>query len=40
LMHVDGHINSGRESCPDKVITNQEGPHHFVEEVERLLPAS
>ena len=40
LMQVDGHIYSGRESCPDKVISKQEGPHHFVEEVERLLPAS
>lgn len=40
LMQVDGHIYLGRESCPDKVISKQEGPHHFVEEVERLLPAS
>ena len=40
LMQVDGHIYLGRESCPDKVISKQEGPNHFVEEVERLLPAS
>lgn len=40
LMQVDGHIYLGRESCPDKVVSKQEGPHHFVEEVERLLPAS
>lgn len=40
LMQVDGHIYLGRETCPDKVVSKQEGPHHFVEEVERLLPAS
>jgi hypothetical protein len=37
---VDGHIYLGREPCPDKVVSKQEGPHHFVEEVERLLPVS
>jgi DNA-binding response OmpR family regulator len=40
LMQVDGHIYLGRESCPDKVVSKQEGPNHFVEEVERLLMAS
>ena len=40
LMQVDGHPYLGRESCPDKVVSKQEGPHDFVEEVERLLPAS
>jgi DNA-binding response OmpR family regulator len=40
LMQVDGHIYLGRESCPDKVVSKQEGPNHFVEEVERLLTAS
>ena len=40
LMQVDGHAYLGRETCPDKVVSKQEGPHHFVEEVERLLPAS
>ena len=40
LMQVDGHPYLGRESCPDKVVSKQEGPHQFVEEVERLLPAS
>jgi CheY-like chemotaxis protein len=40
LMQVDGHIYLGREPCPDKVVSKQEGPHHFVEEVERLLPVS
>ncbi|MCU1255495.1 MAG: hypothetical protein JWM83_1794 [Candidatus Angelobacter sp.] len=40
LMQVEGHIYLGRESCPDKVVSKQEGPNHFVEEVERLLTAS
>ena len=40
LMQVDGHIYLGQETCPDKVVSKQEGPSHFVEEVERLLPAS
>jgi DNA-binding response OmpR family regulator len=40
LMRVDGHIYLGRETCPDKVVSKQESPHHFMEEVERLLPAS
>ena len=40
LMQVDGHIYLGRESCPDKVVSKQEGTNHFVEEVERLLTAS
>lgn len=40
LMQVDGHAYLGRDTCPDKVVSKQEGPHQFVEEVERLLPAS
>jgi DNA-binding NtrC family response regulator len=40
LMQMDGHPYLGPEMCPDKVISKQEGPHRFVEEVERLLPAS
>jgi hypothetical protein len=40
LMQVDGHLYLDRESCPDKVISKQEGPKHFVDEVERLLQAS
>jgi DNA-binding response OmpR family regulator len=40
LMQVDGHVYLGRESCPDRVVSKQEGPHHFVEEVERMLTAS
>ena len=40
LMQVDGNLYLNPESCPDKVISKQEGPHHFVQEVERLLHAS
>ena len=40
LIQVDGHIYLGRESCPDKVVSKQEGPQHFVDQVEQLLPAS
>ena len=40
LMQVDGHLYLGRESCPDKVVSKQEGPQHFVLEVERMLQAS
>ena len=40
LMQVDGHIYLGHETCPDQVVSKQEGPHHFMEEVERLLPAA
>ena len=37
LMQVDGHLFLNRESCPDKVVSKQEGPKQFVDEVERLL---
>src|ERR1051326_3832457 len=37
LMQVDGHLYLDRNSCPDQVVTKQEGPQHFVTEVERLL---
>lgn len=40
LMQVEPHVFLERESCPDKVVSKQEGPQHFVHEVERLLEAS
>ncbi len=40
LMQVDGTLYLNRESCPDKVISKQEGPQHFIHEVERMLQAS
>jgi DNA-binding response OmpR family regulator len=40
LMQVDGHLYLGRESCPDKVVSKQDGPQHFVHEVQRMLEAS
>lgn len=39
LMQVDENIFMDRASCPDKVIAKQEGPQHFVREVERMLQA-
>jgi len=40
LMQVDGHLYLGRESCPDKVVSKQDGPQHFVYEVEQMLEAT
>jgi DNA-binding NtrC family response regulator len=40
LMQVDGNLYLHRESCPDKVLSKQEGPKHFVDEVERMLEPS
>ena len=39
LMQVDGHLYLGREICPDKVVSKQDGPQHFVHEVQRMLEA-
>jgi DNA-binding NtrC family response regulator len=40
LLQVDGHLFLNRESCPDQVVSKQDGPEHFVSEVERMLQAS
>jgi DNA-binding response OmpR family regulator len=40
LMQVDGNLYIDRNTCPDEVVSKQEGPHHFVREVERMLQAS
>lgn len=40
LMQVDGNLYINRNTCPDKVVSKQEGPQHFVREVERMLQAS
>lgn len=40
LMQVDGTLYVDRNTCPDEVVSKQEGPQHFVREVERLLQAS
>jgi hypothetical protein len=37
---VDGNLFIDRSSCPDKVVSKQDGPEHFVGEVERMLQAS
>lgn len=40
LMQVDGNLFLDRDSCPDKVVSKQDGPQHFVLEVERMLQTS
>jgi DNA-binding NtrC family response regulator len=40
LMQIDPHVFLERESCPDRVVSKEEGPQHFVHEVERMLQAS
>ena len=40
LMQVDGYLYLGQETCPDNVVSKQDGPQHFVHEVQRMLEAS
>ena len=40
LMQVDGNVFLDRDSCPDKILSKQDGPQHFVLEVERMLQTS
>ena len=40
LMQTDPNVFLGRESCPDKVVAKQDGPHRFVQEVQKMLQAS
>jgi DNA-binding NtrC family response regulator len=40
LMQVHEKLFVDPNSCPDEIISRQEGPQHFVREVERLLQAS
>jgi DNA-binding NtrC family response regulator len=40
LMQADAHLFLERESCPDKIVAKQDGPQHFVHEVEQMLSAS
>jgi DNA-binding response OmpR family regulator len=37
LMQANGNVSSDPDSCPDKVISRQEGPQHFINEVESIL---
>jgi DNA-binding NtrC family response regulator len=37
LMQAEDGVFPLTNSCPDRVVRKQEGPHHFVQEVERLL---
>jgi DNA-binding response OmpR family regulator len=40
LMQVDHHVFLGRHSCPDQVISKQEGPQDFIDEVESMLQSA
>ncbi|PYP83326.1 MAG: hypothetical protein DMG65_24590 [Candidatus Angelobacter sp. Gp1-AA117] len=40
LMQVDYHLFLNRNTCPDRVVSKEEGPQNFVNEVESLLTAS
>jgi DNA-binding NtrC family response regulator len=40
LLQVDGHLFLDQASCPDEVVSKEDGPEHFVSEVERMLQAS
>lgn len=40
LMQVDYHLFLYRNPCPDKVISNEDGPRRFVAEVEKMLSAA
>jgi len=40
LMQMDYHLFLNRNSCPDAVVSKEEGPQTFVNEVESLLGTS
>lgn len=40
LMQVDYYLFLYGNTCPDKVISKEEGPQHFVAEVEKMLRAA
>ncbi|HEY6248824.1 MAG TPA: response regulator [Candidatus Angelobacter sp.] len=40
LMQVDYHLFLFGNTCPDKVISREEGPQHFIAEVEKALSAA
>ena len=40
LMQVDYHLYLYGNSCPDKVISTEDGPQHFLAEVEKMLSAA
>jgi len=40
LLQVDGNLYFNGESCPDHVVSKEDGPEHCVSEVERMLQAS
>ena len=40
LMQAEDGVFPLTNSCADRVVRKQEGPHHFVQEVERLMGAA
>jgi DNA-binding NtrC family response regulator len=40
LMQVDYHLFLYGNTCPDKVVSKEEGPQHFITEVEKMLSAA
>ena len=40
LMQVNDNVFLDRHSCPDSVVSKQEGPQNFIKEVETLLQAA
>jgi DNA-binding NtrC family response regulator len=40
LMQAEDGVFPLVNSCPDRVVPKQEGPHYFVQEVERVLGAA
>lgn len=37
LLQVDYHLFLHGSTCPDKVVSNEDGPQHFVNEIEAML---
>lgn len=40
LMQAEDGVFPVSNSCPDRVVPKQDGPHRFVQEVERVLGAA
>jgi CheY-like chemotaxis protein len=37
LLQADYHVFLYGSTCPDKVISNEDGPQHFINEIEAML---
>jgi len=40
MLQAEDNLLPFKHECPDKVVAKQEGPHAFVNEVEKMLAAS